>query len=88
VGAPVVTIEGLSPDGSHPIQRTWKELDVPECGHCQVGQIMTAAALLALTARPTDAQIDTAMAGNLPLRHVSADSRRHPSRGLDAAGSK
>jgi isoquinoline 1-oxidoreductase subunit alpha len=64
-GAPVVTIEGLSPNGSHPLQQIWKELDVPDCGYCQGGQIMAAAALLQTTPNPTDAQIDTAMSGNL-----------------------
>ncbi len=64
-GAPVVTIEGLSPDGTHPVQQTWKELDVPECGYCQAGQIMSAAALLASAPKPTDAQIDAAMNGNI-----------------------
>jgi isoquinoline 1-oxidoreductase alpha subunit len=65
VGAPITTLEGLSPSGRHPLQRAWEELDVPQCGYCQAGQIMTAAALLAKTPRPTDAQIDTAMNGNL-----------------------
>ncbi len=64
-GAPVVTIEGLSPNGTHPLQQVWKEIDVPDCGYCQGGQIMAAAALLATTPSPTDAQIDTAMSGNL-----------------------
>ncbi|HXV85982.1 MAG TPA: (2Fe-2S)-binding protein [Gemmatimonadales bacterium] len=64
-GADVLTIEGLSPDGSHPLQRAWMELDVPQCGYCQAGQIMSAAALLAKTPKPTDAQIDSAMNGNL-----------------------
>ncbi len=64
-GAKLTTIEGLSPDGSHPLQKAWKELDVPQCGYCQAGQLMTAAALLATTPKPTDAQIDTAMNGNL-----------------------
>jgi isoquinoline 1-oxidoreductase alpha subunit len=64
-GAEVTTIEGLSEDGSHPVQRAWEEIDVPQCGYCQAGQIMSAAALLARTPRPTDAQIDSAMAGNL-----------------------
>ena len=63
--APVVTIEGLSPDGSHPLQVAWQEIDVPQCGYCQAGQIMSAAALLATTPRPTDADIDRAMNGNL-----------------------
>jgi aerobic-type carbon monoxide dehydrogenase small subunit (CoxS/CutS family) len=60
-GKAVTTIEGLSPDGSHPVQRAWIEEDVPQCGYCQSGQIMTAAALLAKTAQPTDADIDEAM---------------------------
>lgn len=64
-GAQVVTIEGLSADGEHPVQRAWEELDVPQCGYCQAGQIMSAAALLARTPKPTDAQIDAAMNGNL-----------------------
>ena len=63
--AAVVTIEGLSPTGTHPLQQVWKELDVPECGYCQSGQIMSAAALLATTPDPTDAQIDAAMNGNI-----------------------
>src|SRR4029450_10650776 len=63
--APIKTLEGLSPDGTHPLQQAWQELDVPQCGYCQDGQIMTAAALLATTPRPTDAQITTAMTGNI-----------------------
>jgi len=63
--APITTLEGLSPDGSHPLQRAWIELDVPQCGYCQAGQIMNAAALLAKTPRPTDQDIDSAMQGNL-----------------------
>jgi isoquinoline 1-oxidoreductase alpha subunit len=61
----ITTIEGLSPDGSHPLQRAWDELDVPQCGYCQAGQLMSAAALLARQPKPTDADIDTAMNGNL-----------------------
>jgi isoquinoline 1-oxidoreductase alpha subunit len=64
-GAEVLTIEGLSPDGSHPVQRAWQELDVPQCGYCQAGQIMAAAALLARNPNPSDAEIDAAMNGNL-----------------------
>lgn len=64
-GATVMTIEGLSPDGSHPLQRAWEEMDVPQCGYCQAGQIMSAAALLASNPTPTDAEIDAAMTGNL-----------------------
>ena len=63
--AAVTTIEGLSSDGSHPLQRAWQELDVPQCGYCQAGQIMSAAALLATIAKPGDADIDRAMNGNL-----------------------
>ena len=61
----VTTIEGLSPDRSHPVQKAWIELDVPQCGYCQSGQLMSAEALLAHTAAPSDADIDTAMSGNL-----------------------
>jgi isoquinoline 1-oxidoreductase alpha subunit len=61
----VKTIEGLSPDGSHPLQKAWMDLDVPQCGYCQAGQLMTAAALLAIMPNPTDAEIDSAMTGNL-----------------------
>jgi isoquinoline 1-oxidoreductase alpha subunit len=64
-GKKITTIEGLSPDSSHPVQRAWIELDVPQCGYCQSGQIMSAVALLARTAQPSDADIDTAMAGNI-----------------------
>ena len=64
-GKRIITIEGLSPDSSHPLQVAWIAEQVPQCGYCQSGQIMTAAALLAKTPRPTDAQIDTAMAGNI-----------------------
>lgn len=64
-GAEVLTIEGLSPDGSHPVQRAWQELDVPQCGYCQAGQIMAAVALLARNPNPSDADIDAAMNGNL-----------------------
>jgi isoquinoline 1-oxidoreductase alpha subunit len=60
-GRKITTIEGLSPVGDHPLQRAWMELDVPQCGYCQAGQIMTAAALLTSTPNPTDAQIDAAM---------------------------
>ena len=61
----VTTIEGLSADGSHPVQRAWTEIDVPQCGYCQAGQIMAAAALLAKKPKPSDADIDSAMNGNL-----------------------
>ena len=61
----VVTIEGLSPRSDHPVQNAWLEIDVPQCGYCQPGQIMQAAALLATNPDPTDEDIDTAMSGNL-----------------------
>ena len=64
-GTSVITIEGLSPEGTHPLQRAWEELDVPQCGYCQAGQIMMAAALLTEVPKPTDADIDEAMSGNL-----------------------
>jgi isoquinoline 1-oxidoreductase subunit alpha len=64
-GKAITTIEGLSADRSHPIQRAWIELDVPQCGYCQSGQIMSAAALLASNPAPKDGDIDTAMAGNI-----------------------
>jgi isoquinoline 1-oxidoreductase subunit alpha len=65
VGKAITTIEGLSKDSSHPVQKAWIELTVPQCGYCQSGQIMAAAALLQRSPSPTDAQIDEAMAGNL-----------------------
>ena len=64
-GKRITTIEGLSPDNSHPVQRAWIELDVPQCGYCQSGQIMSAVALLTQTPQPSDADIDAAMAGNI-----------------------
>jgi len=60
-GKAITTIEGLSPDGTHPLQRAWAEVDVPQCGYCQAGQIMSAAALLARTPNPSDADIDEGM---------------------------
>ena len=64
-GKKITTIEGLSSDGTHPVQRAWAELDVVQCGYCQSGQIMSAAALLAEKSNPTDADIDAAMSGNI-----------------------
>jgi isoquinoline 1-oxidoreductase subunit alpha len=64
-GKRITTIEGLSPDGSHPVQRAWMAEDVAQCGYCQAGQIMAAAALLRSNPRPSDEQIDGAMSGNL-----------------------
>jgi isoquinoline 1-oxidoreductase alpha subunit len=64
-GAAVTTIEGLHPDGAHPLQQAWRTIDVPQCGFCQAGQIMQAATLLARTPTPSDAEIDAAMTGHL-----------------------
>ena len=64
-GAKITTIEGLSPDGNHPLQVAWRTLNVSQCGYCQTGQIMQAASLLRENPNPTDADIDTAMSGNL-----------------------
>jgi isoquinoline 1-oxidoreductase alpha subunit len=64
-GKSVTTIEGLSLDGSHPVQRAWTEIDVVQCGYCQTGQIMSAVALLVANPRPTDADIEAAMTGNI-----------------------
>jgi isoquinoline 1-oxidoreductase subunit alpha len=65
VGKEITTIEGLSPNLSHPLQKAWMEIDVPQCGYCQSGQIMSAAVLLAENSQPTDADIDDAMTGNI-----------------------
>ena len=64
-GKKISTIESLSADNSHPLQKAWVEHDVPQCGYCQSGQLMSAAALLASNKNPTDADIDTAMSGNI-----------------------
>jgi aerobic-type carbon monoxide dehydrogenase small subunit (CoxS/CutS family) len=64
-GEAITTIEGLSADATHPAQQAWETLDVPQCGYCQPGQILAAAALLSRTTHPTDAEIDAAMSGNL-----------------------
>jgi isoquinoline 1-oxidoreductase subunit alpha len=64
-GKQITTIEGLSADGNHPVQQAWVEIDVPQCGYCQCGQIMSAAALLAKKANPSDAEIDDFMSGNI-----------------------
>lgn len=64
-GKKITTIEGLSADSSHPVQKAWAKLDVPQCGYCQSGQIMSAAALLAKKTKPSDADIDAAMNGNI-----------------------
>jgi len=65
VTQPVMTIEGLSADGSHPLQVAWRDIDVAQCGYCQAGQLMSAAALLKTTPKPSDTQIATAMSGNV-----------------------
>ena len=65
VAKEIITIEGLSPDGSHPVQQAWIAEDVPQCGYCHSGQIMSAAALLAENPKPSDADIDEAMSGNI-----------------------
>jgi isoquinoline 1-oxidoreductase subunit alpha len=65
VGSEITTIEGLSADGSHPVQQAWDELDVPQCGYCQAGQMMTAAALLKTNAKPSNEEISNAMTGNI-----------------------
>ncbi len=62
---PITTLEGLSTDGTHPVQLAWEEIDVPQCGYCQAGQMMSAAALLAKNSKPNDHDIDLAMNGNL-----------------------
>jgi isoquinoline 1-oxidoreductase subunit alpha len=64
-GVQVVTIEGISADGTHPVQRAWMQIDVPQCGYCQSGQIMSAVALLNANRNPSDEQIDEAMSGNI-----------------------
>ncbi|MDI1320301.1 MAG: (2Fe-2S)-binding protein [bacterium] len=80
-GAVITTIEGLSPDGAHPLQKAWCDHDVPQCGYCQAGQIMTAAAFLKNNPTPTEDEIDGAMAGNLcrcgtylRIRHAVKDA--------------
>lgn len=75
-GKKIMTVEGLSPDGSHPVQRAFIELDVPQCGYCQSGQMMAAAALLVTIAKPTDADIDRAMRGHLCRCGTYSDIRQ------------
>ncbi len=80
-GKTITTIEGLSLDGTHPVQLAWQEIDVPQCGYCQAGQIMAASALLATNPKPDDAAIDAAMSEQpLPLRHLHPDPHGDPSR--------
>ena len=87
-GKSVTTIEGLSPDMNHPVQRAWIESDVPQCGYCQSGQIMSAASLLARKANPTDADIDQAMRGNICRCGTYSAIREAIHRAARYAGSK
>jgi isoquinoline 1-oxidoreductase alpha subunit len=96
--AKITTIEGLSADGSHPVQLAWADLDVPQCGYCQAGQMMSAAALLAKTHKPTDRDIDAAMNGNIcrcgtyirirqAIHKAAALAASKPARAAQTAGS-
>jgi isoquinoline 1-oxidoreductase subunit alpha len=85
-GKSVTTIEGLSPDASHPVQRAWLEADVPQCGYCQSGQIMQAAALLAENRKPGDSDIDEVMKGNICRCGTYQDIRRAIHRAAEIAG--
>ena len=89
-GKTVTTIEGLSADTSHPVQQAWIEEDVPQCGYCQSGQIMAAASLLAKTSRPTDADIDEALRGNICRCGTYSQIRRavHRAAAIKAKGGK
>jgi aerobic-type carbon monoxide dehydrogenase small subunit (CoxS/CutS family) len=87
-GKTVTTIEGLSSDGNHPVQAAWIEVDVPQCGYCQSGQIMAAAALLARKGRPTDADIDEVMHGNICRCGTYQDIRHAIHRAAEIAGAK
>jgi len=82
------TIAGLSPDGTHPTQVAWQEIDVPQCGYCQAGQIMSAAALLAKTPKPTDRDIDAAMNGNLCRCGTYVRIRKAVHRAAELAGAR
>ena len=87
-GKSVTTIEGLSPDTSHPVQQAWIEEDVPQCGYCQSGQLMAAASLLAKTPKPTDADIDEALHGNICRCGAYAQIRRAIHRAAEIKGGK
>jgi isoquinoline 1-oxidoreductase alpha subunit len=87
-GKNVTTIEGLSPDSSHPVQKAWIELDVPQCGYCQSGQIMSAAALLAKKSQPSDADIDEVMRGNICRCGTYQDIRAAIHRAAEIKGGK
>ena len=86
-GADVRTIEALSANGDHPLQRAWEELDVPQCGYCQAGQLMAAAALLSRNPHPTDDEIDSAMSGNICRCNTYLRIRAaiHHAAGMEAA---
>ena len=84
-GKNVTTIEGISPDASHPIQQAWIEMDVPQCGYCQSGQIMSAAALLAKNSKPSEADIEQAMRGNICRCGTYDDIRRAVQRAAEIA---
>jgi|SRR5687767_12803603 isoquinoline 1-oxidoreductase subunit alpha len=87
-GVAITTIEGLSADGNHPLQQAWQEIDVPQCGYCQAGQIMTAAALLSANPRPSDEQITTAMTGNLCRCGTYLRIKQAVQRAVQLAGSR
>jgi len=87
-GKSVTTIEGLSPDTTHPVQQAWIEEDVPQCGYCQSGQLMAAASLLAKTAKPTDADIDEALRGNICRCGTYQDIRTAIHRAAAIAGGR
>ena len=86
VGKAITTIEGLSPDGSHPVQVAWKEEDVPQCGYCQSGQIMAAAALLSERPKPSDGDIDSLMSDNICRCGTYVRIRRAIHRAAEIAG--
>jgi len=87
-GKKITTIEGLSADRSHPVQKAWIEIDVPQCGYCQSGQIMSAAALLATKAQPSDAEIDDAMKGNICRTYQRIRQAVHRAAQLQGAPAK
>ena len=88
VGKSITTIEGLSRDGSHPLQLAWIELDAPQCGYCQSGMIMSALALLARNPKPTDADIDASRDERVPLQQLSPRAQGDPPRRRAHAGAE
>ena len=88
VKGPVTTIEGLSADGNHPLQQAWMEIDVPQCGYCQAGQIMSANALLSQNPKPSDEQITTAMTGNICRCGTYLRIRQAVHRAVEMAGAR